>query len=311
MAQEKTANTAGYEFPFNQKLLEEALKLKEERRILKERLNKIESNKTDVSSSVFQKVHNDYATRLQNITDRLLEKKGDIDRELGTLYETRNKIEANLKNHKEAHEEVQFRHKLGEFTREEFQKLSKEQEDKVTRFEQVMAGVKTNIQRYESLFEGDEDIFGEDRLEESPVRIEEEVDEWEKEAMEAEAESNTSPTGEVAESVMGKQDWMENTKPGVAAAPQITIIAGAENVGKTYSVAGTLSIGRSHTNQIILKDAKASRQHAEIRLQGNECVLVDLNSSNGSLVNGQRVHEHILSPNDEIQIGDFVMQFHQ
>ena len=129
--------------------------------------------------------------------------------------------------------------------------------------------------------------------------------------MEAEAESNPSSTGGVAESVMGKQDWMETTKPGVTGAPQITIIGGAENVGKTYPITGTLSIGRSHTNQIILKDAKASRQHAEIRLQGNECVLIDLNSSNGSLVNGQRVHEHILAPNDEIQIGDFVMQFQQ
>ena len=308
IAQEKVANPAVYEFPFNQKLLEEALKLKEERRILKERLNKIESNKSEVSPSVFEKVFNDYSNRLQNVTDQLLEKKGDIDRELNTLYETRNKIETNLRNHKEVLEELQFRHKLGEFTREEFQKQSKEQEDKITRFEQVMTGVKANIQRYESLFEGDEDIFGEERLgeaEESPVRLEEEEeDEWEKEA-------EASQTGDAATPIGGNEEWLETTKPSLATAPQVTVLSGAENVGKIYPVKGTLSIGRSHTNQIILRDAKVSRQHAEIRLQGNECVLIDLNSSNGSLVNGQKVHEHILSPNDEIQIGDFVMQFHE
>ena len=72
-----------------------------------------------------------------------------------------------------------------------------------------------------------------------------------------------------------------------------------------------MTIGRSHTNQIVLRDAKVSRQHAEVKLQGSECLLIDLNSSNGTIVNGHKIHEQILTPNDEIQIGDFVLQFQQ
>lgn len=306
MAQEKSANPGSYEFPLNQRLLEESLKLKEERRILKDRLAKIESNREGVSESVFQKVHGDYANRLQNVTDQLLEKKQDIDRELGSLYETRDKIQTNLKGHKEVLEELQFRHKLGEFNKEEFTTQAKAEEDKISRFEQIFKSVQTNIGRYESLFQGDEDIFGEESSETSaPPRIEEEVDEWEKEAEEAQSGATPSPPAGATE------EWMEATKPSLELNPQITIIAGHDNVGKSFPVRGTLTIGRSHTNQIILKDAKASRQHAEIKLQGNECVLIDLNSSNGTLVNGQKIHEHILTASDEIQIGDFVLQFQQ
>ena len=115
----------------------------------------------------------------------------------------------------------------------------------------------------------------------------------------------------MAESIGTPQDdsWLEATKPNLQTSPTLTIIAGHDNVGKSFQIQGTLAIGRSHTNQVILKDAKSSRQHAEIRLQGNEYVLIDLNSSNGTLVNGHKVTEQILAPNDEVQIGDFVMQF--
>ncbi|OGQ04022.1 MAG: hypothetical protein A3F82_06685 [Deltaproteobacteria bacterium RIFCSPLOWO2_12_FULL_44_12] len=293
MAQEKEKQASSVEFPVNQKLLDEALKLKEERHIIKERLSKIEQGRSEVSPSVYGKVHNDYTVKLQTLTDQLLAKKQDIDRELATLYETRDKIQANLKDHKEILEELQFRQKLGEFSKEEFQNQSKATDDKIRRFEQVLKGVQTNVQRYEGLFKGDEDLFGSLEEIEKPLRIEEEVDEWEEEAKEA---------GD-------KQEWLEATKPQLETKPAVTIIAGQENVGKTFYITNTLSIGRSHNNQIVLKDAKVSRQHAEIRIQGEEYLVVDLNSSNGTMVNGQKVHEHILSPNDEIQIGDFVMQF--
>ncbi|MBI5299926.1 MAG: FHA domain-containing protein [Deltaproteobacteria bacterium] len=310
LAEKQQAQSNTVEFPLNQRLLEDSLKLKEERRILKERLQKIEANRSEVSATVFEKVHGDYLTRLQNVTDQLLAKKQDIDRELGTLYDTRDKIEGNLKNHKHTLEELQFRHKLGEFTKEEFHSKAKIEEDKIARFEQVLAGVQSNIKRYEGLFEGDEDLFGEKSKETGPLSVAEEIDEWEQEEKDFQEPTPIHPE-KSSESIGTPQDasWLEATKPNLETHPTLTIIAGHENVGKSFQIQGTLTIGRSHTNQVILKDAKASRQHAEIRLQGNEYVLIDLNSSNGSMVNGHKVTEQILAPDDEIQIGDFVMQF--
>lgn len=307
MTKEKP-QTEGSEIPLNKPLLDESSQLKEERRILKERLLSIENNRENVSQSVYKKVHSDYVARFQAVTDKLLEKKQDIDRELSTLYETRDKIQANLKSHKEVLEEIQFRQKLGEFSKEDYQTKCKEEEDKVARFEKVLSGVQANIKRYESIFEGEAELLGEEG-----APLSENVDEWEKEANEAQNPLPDTEGGIAKEAPHpeASPEWMESTKPSLQIKPQMTIIAGSENVGKSYPVEGTLTLGRSHTNKIIIKDAKASRQHAEIKMRGNECILIDLNSSNGTLVNGQKIHEHILSPNDEIQVGDYTLQYQQ
>lgn len=315
MAEEKKNRPQETELPINERLLEDCLKFKEERRLLKERLAKIEASQEDVTKSVFKKVHSDYSARLQKATDKLLEKKQDIDRELATLYETRDKIQTNLTSHKETLEEIKFRYKLGEFSKEEFQAKAKAEDDKVARFEQVFSSVQANIKRYENLFAGEEDIFGSMPEAKSPlVDVGEGVDEWELESKETALENLPSLEEGVAKSATTSpetKEWLEATKPNIEDKAKITIISGHDNVGKSFPVQGELTIGRSHNNQIILRDAKVSRQHAEVKTRGSEYIIIDLNSSNGTLVNGQKVHEHILSPSDEIQIGDFILQFQQ
>jgi pSer/pThr/pTyr-binding forkhead associated (FHA) protein len=78
-----------------------------------------------------------------------------------------------------------------------------------------------------------------------------------------------------------------------------------------YPLGKETTIGRAHTNHIVLKEARISRQHAIIRQAGKEFVIEDLQSSNGVYVNGERLKEHVLTNGDQIQIGDFVMEFHQ
>jgi hypothetical protein len=70
-----------------------------------------------------------------------------------------------------------------------------------------------------------------------------------------------------------------------------------------------LAIGRMAGNDIVVADARASRQHAEIRPAGNGFLLVDLNSTNGTLLNDSGVDESMLADGDEIRIGDVVMNF--
>jgi hypothetical protein len=65
------------------------------------------------------------------------------------------------------------------------------------------------------------------------------------------------------------------------------------------------SIGRSPSNDVVLKEAKVSRQHAAIHLVRGQHVIVDLKSSNGVLVNSEKVEEHTLEDGDEIVIGSF------
>jgi uncharacterized RDD family membrane protein YckC len=64
-----------------------------------------------------------------------------------------------------------------------------------------------------------------------------------------------------------------------------------------------LSIGRDPGNDIVLPDAMVSRRHAVIEFRGSQYFLRDCNSSNGSLVNGDRVSERSLRDGDLVAIG--------
>ncbi|MEX2271268.1 MAG: SpoIIE family protein phosphatase [Vicinamibacterales bacterium] len=52
---------------------------------------------------------------------------------------------------------------------------------------------------------------------------------------------------------------------------------------------GEIVVGRGLQADAVVDDASVSRRHAMLRWHGGECVLVDLGSANGTLVNGQRV----------------------
>lgn len=62
-------------------------------------------------------------------------------------------------------------------------------------------------------------------------------------------------------------------------------------------------IGRQSDNELQLRDSRISRNHAEIRFQGGQFVLQDLQSSHGSFVNGTRVERTVLQHGDTIDFG--------
>ncbi len=75
----------------------------------------------------------------------------------------------------------------------------------------------------------------------------------------------------------------------------------------------TTSIGRESGNAFVIQtDNTVSRQHAEIQYQGNGSYLLhDLNSSNGTKVNGNRIHEIVLKNGDHILFGNYAVMFYQ
>ena len=70
-----------------------------------------------------------------------------------------------------------------------------------------------------------------------------------------------------------------------------------------------MSIGRLPESAVTVNDPNASRLHAELRRVGNDVMLVDLNSTNGTRVNGATVRERTLTDGDEIVIGTTVLRF--
>lgn len=70
-------------------------------------------------------------------------------------------------------------------------------------------------------------------------------------------------------------------------------------------------VGRAADADVRLADTGVSRQHAEIRLEGPDIVIVDVGSTNGTLVNGRRIGRVTLADGDRITVGTTVLTFQQ
>lgn len=84
------------------------------------------------------------------------------------------------------------------------------------------------------------------------------------------------------------------------------------HTGQRFSLAeGPVTIGRDDDNRIILADSRASRHHAVIEDRAGTFVVQDLQSANGTQVNGRRVAgTQVLRQGDAIRIGDTVLDVH-
>src|ERR1051326_7016117 len=70
-----------------------------------------------------------------------------------------------------------------------------------------------------------------------------------------------------------------------------------------------VSVGRDDANSVAIDDVAASRHHFVIRPSGGRFQLMDLQSRNGTFVNGVLVTERVLEDNDEIRVGGSVFLF--
>lgn len=70
-----------------------------------------------------------------------------------------------------------------------------------------------------------------------------------------------------------------------------------------------LLIGRHSFNDVCLRDSSVSRHHSILVPDGGVWVIVDLNSTNGTTVNGQQVRQRVLANDDCIGIGRFQLVY--
>lgn len=69
------------------------------------------------------------------------------------------------------------------------------------------------------------------------------------------------------------------------------------------------NIGRQKSNEIVLKDKSVSRVHAQLINKRYYYKIRDLNSTNGSYVNGELIKEQRLADGDEIRLGKTILKF--
>ena len=91
--------------------------------------------------------------------------------------------------------------------------------------------------------------------------------------------------------------------------PSLFVIRGADQGAKFELQTENVLLGRDRASDIQLRDSEVSRRHAEFHQSGGEFTVQDLESSNGTFVNGRRVQRQTLASGDQVQTGTTVMLY--
>lgn len=97
------------------------------------------------------------------------------------------------------------------------------------------------------------------------------------------------------------------TKPGMHA--RLLCLTGADKGIAYFIEANRIVLGRGDQCDIIVKDIKSSREHAEVTQVGSDYVVTDLGSQNGIIVNDLKVKQHKLIHGEKLIIGKTVYKF--
>ena len=89
----------------------------------------------------------------------------------------------------------------------------------------------------------------------------------------------------------------------------ILITRGSHKGSRFLITAEGASIGRTAESAIFLDDVTVSRTHATVQKNGEDFVLKDAGSLNGTYINNVSISEHALVSGDEFQIGKFHLLF--
>src|ERR1700740_1273956 len=74
--------------------------------------------------------------------------------------------------------------------------------------------------------------------------------------------------------------------------------------GRTHELkADKTTIGRVEDNTFQIAEPSVSSHHCEVFLRGNDIVVKDLNSTNGTFINGEKVSESPLKPGQILRLG--------
>jgi Protein of unknown function (DUF3662)/FHA domain len=101
----------------------------------------------------------------------------------------------------------------------------------------------------------------------------------------------------------------QQRRPKVRAPASLVLLQGGQPV-RAYPLNATqVSIGRADSSDVALADPSVSRNHARIVREGDDFIVEDLRSTNGTEVNGQPVRRRRLADGDVVKLANSTLQF--
>jgi len=339
-------------------VIDELMEIKQERETVSERLAKMVDDQGKVSDVVYRRVRRDYEAKIAALERKAAPLKDKARQEFAKLKSLLDRIESAHQATKLDKEEVEFRHKLGEFPEGEYEKRVSELDDKLDKQASELEEAESVKEQFVGAFDSEQDLAlppaapaGAARpVEPSPepgITTPQPVSPAPGATAELPvADPAPSPAppppplpvpelagGGVATPGEGTVILGEEAPPPPAAAAasggpspadtkELSASGSTPAAGKTvvlvkgkliaidtdlgateFALEPLTFIGRTPENQIRLNKPAVSRRHAQIAQSESGYLLRDLNSENGTYVNGERVKERPLADGDRVQIG--------
>jgi pSer/pThr/pTyr-binding forkhead associated (FHA) protein len=87
------------------------------------------------------------------------------------------------------------------------------------------------------------------------------------------------------------------------------VLLSAGMTGRTHELKGEkTTVGRVEDNTFQIAEPSVSSHHAEVLLRGNDVIVKDLNSTNGTFINGEKVTESPIKPGQILRLGQIEMR---
>ena len=299
----------------------ESLKaLKQEQDVLDERLQSMEAMKADVASAVFTRVRADYTKRQQKLDEQSRPLKQAAREQYARLRELLETFEADHEAIKLDQQELELRHKLGEYDDKEFTRRAKAIESAVKDKADARARALELKGRFLEAFHAESELEAVTApgMRRDPAATQQFAVLSGGEAAIAEARTHEVPAIGGNEppnqtQVMAALDIPDPAPPAAAAAsgaatqifrparliPQ-NPEAGKQNCALTLK---PLSIGAASGNDVRVGGPGVEAKHAQIMATMSGFTITDLNTKHGTRVNAEKIRERTLRNDDVIQIG--------
>lgn len=324
-------------------VIDELMEIKREREMVAERLARMNNEQGKVSDVVYRRVRRDYETKASELERKAAPLKERARQEYAKLKSMLDRLQSQHNATRLDREEVDFRHRLGEFPDADYEKRVAELDGRVAEQEDQLTEIGEVRTRFVDAFDSEEELAAPPAptppaapAEPAPARppapaaavfdpsavtapqpIEPPTAPPPAPAPAAAAAPPPAPNGTVILPSEGPAP--ASAAPAAAAEPAVgrtvvlalaKLVAVDSDLGASEFPLQPLSfIGRTPDNQVRLNKPAVSRRHAQISQSDKGWTIKDLQSENGSYVNGEKIGERPLSDGDRVQIGTVRLVF--
>jgi FHA domain len=291
---------------------------------VRELVQKAAERKGSVSKEVFSRVMGDYDGRLKSLEERARPLRAQARGEMAKLEALHGRLKSVFDAAALAHQEIEFRHDLGELKDEEFEARAQETKLAVASHQGAFNRAEALRQRFLELLppqtmpapSGSPE--GEER-EPAPQAVSSRAKGGErtpatsaKRLAVREPRSSEPKTLFVSGEPLAKDLPQKEEYGTVAVLQPPRLVEDVNGVpGTAHVVVTGATVGRTPDNQISIATPDVSRRHARIECRPDgSFVVIDLRSGNGTFVNGERIKERRLKDGDKVRFGNRSFVFH-